>query len=54
MIKPDIRKAQTLPSRYYTDEGLFSELLATFSGSWHYAGHESQLAETNVLPLDHM
>ena len=54
LIKLDIRKAQTLPSRYYTDEGLFSELLATFSGSWHYAGHESQLAETNVLPLDHM
>jgi len=54
LINPDIREAQTLPSLYYTDDGLFSKLLAAFSGSWHYAGHERQLTESNVLPLDHM
>ncbi len=53
-INPDIRKAQTLPSCYYTDEALFSELLTTFSESWHYAGHEGQLSENGFLPLDHM
>ena len=54
IIDPDIAKAQTLPSRYYTDERVFSDIISGFSGCWHFAAHESQLAEHNVLPLDHM
>ena len=54
IIDPDIAKAQTLPSRYYTDERVFSDIISGFSGCWHFAAHESQLAEHNVLPLDHI
>ena len=54
IIDPDIAKAQTLPSRHYTDERVFSNIISGFSGCWHFAAHESQLAEHNVLPLDHM
>ena len=54
IIDPDIAKAQTLPSRHYTDERVFSDIISGFSGCWHFAAHESQLAEHNVLPLDHM
>ena len=53
-IDPDIRKAQTLPSRYYTDEKVFSEIVDEFAEYWHFAAHESQLTEHNVLPLEHM
>ena len=54
LIDPDIRKAHTLPSRYYTDEGVFAGIVSGFCGCWHFAAHESQLAEHNVLPLEHM
>ena len=54
LIDPDIRKAQTLPSRFYTDEGIFPKIVEGFAECWHFAAHESQLAEHNVLPLDHM
>ena len=54
IIDPDIAKAQTLPSRHYTDERVFSDIISGFSECWHFAAHESQLAEHNVLPLDHM
>ena len=53
-IDPDIRKAQTLPSRYYTDEKVFSGIVDEFAEYWHFAAHESQLTEHNVLPLEHM
>ncbi len=54
LIDPDIRKAQTLPSRFYTDGGIFPEIVGRFAECWHFAAHESQLVEHNVLPLDHM
>ncbi|GIT41834.1 MAG: hypothetical protein Ct9H300mP10_08440 [Methanobacteriota archaeon] len=54
LIDPDIRKAHTLPSRFYTEESVFSEVVAGFSECWHFAAHVSQLAEHNVLPLEHM
>ena len=54
LIDPDIRKAQTLPSRYYNDEEVFSKIVDEFAEYWHFAAHESQLAEHNTLPLEHM
>ena len=54
LIDPDIRKARTLPSRYYTDEEVFSEIVDGFAECWHFAAHESQLDKHNVLPLEHM
>jgi len=54
LIDSDICKAQTLPSRFYTDESTFASIISGFSSCWHFAAHESQLAENNVLPLEHM
>ena len=54
IIESDIAKARTLPSRYYTDESVFSEIVGGFADCWHFAAHENQLTEHNVLPLDHM
>ena len=54
LIDPDIRKAHTLPSRFYTDEESFTDLVAGFEECWHFAAHEDQLSENNILPLEHM
>lgn len=54
LIDRDIRKAQTLPSRFYTDDSSFAQIVAGFGECWHFAAHESQLAENNVLPIMHM
>ena len=49
LIDPDIRKARTLPSRYYADEEVFSEIVSGFAECWHFAAHESQLDKWPVL-----
>ena len=54
LIDPDISKAHTLPSRYYSDESSFADIVSGFGDCWHFAAHESQLAEYNILPLEHM
>ena len=51
LIHPDIRKAQTLPSRYYTESTVFDDLKSKLSKSFHYAAHISQLEENNIIPL---
>ena len=51
IIDSDIRKAHTLPSRYYTEESLFSEILSKLSNSFHFAAHVSQLDGNNIIPL---
>lgn len=51
VIDSDICKAHTLPSKYYTEETLFSEILSKNSDSFHFAAHVSQLKENNVVPL---
>jgi choline monooxygenase len=50
LIDADIRKAQTLPSRFYTDADLFAEIISVFSSEWHFAAHRSQLS--TVMPVD--
>ena len=51
LIDPDIRKAQTLPSRFYTEEGIFPEIVGGFAECWHFAAHESQLAAVSYTHL---
>lgn len=50
IIDPDIRKSETLPSRYYTDLNTFDSVMSTFGQEWHFAAHRSQLA--NATPID--
>ena len=51
IINSDICKAHTLPSRYYTEESLFSDILSRLSNSFHFAAHVSQLNENSIIPL---
>lgn len=50
IIDPDIRKAETLPSRYYTDSETFASVISSFGQNWHFAGHRSQLSAAQ--PID--
>jgi len=54
IINPDISKAETLPSRYYTDSETFEKLRTKFSSNWHFAAHISEFEENNVIPLPHL
>lgn len=51
LIHPDITKAHTLPSRFYTDEKSFQHLMAEMQNCWYFAAHSSQFAEHDVIPL---
>ena len=51
LIHPDIAKAHTLPSRFYTDENTFRKLLSGMQNCWYFGAHSSQFAEHNVIPL---
>ena len=42
---PDISKAQTLPSNYYTDEKLYLQLLEKFPRSWNFIGLEKNFVD---------
>ena len=50
IIDSDIRKAETLPSRYYTDASVFDSIVESFGQFWHFASHRSQLSAQ--LPID--
>ena len=53
IIDPDIRKAETLPSRFYTDTSTFDSVTSSFEQNWHFAAHRSQLsaAQPIINPL---
>lgn len=51
VIHPDISKAETLPSNYYTDEKLYLQLLEKFPSSWNFIGLESMLDEKTIIPI---
>ena len=53
-VDADIRRASTLPSRYYTDPELFTGLLKHFKQQWCFAAHRCETQENNVLPLPHI
>ena len=54
LIDPDISKAETLPSRFYTDAETHEKTVAEFGNHWHFAAHQSQLEACDVLPLEHV
>lgn len=49
IIDSDITKAQTLPSRFYTDSSTFEDILTSFGKNWHFVGHRSQLTTVNQV-----
>lgn len=51
-IDPDITRASTLPSKYYTDPVIFESLLNQFKATWNYVGHTSQYEENTILPIN--
>ena len=50
-INPDITKARTLSSNYYTDSEIFDNILSKFGNYWQYVGHTSQFEDGMVKPL---
>jgi len=54
IIDPDIRKAQTLPSSYYTGSNTLLKIKSSFRENWHFACHHSQLGENRAIELHHM
>ena len=53
LIDADIRKARTLPSRFYTEPIEFERLKTVFNG-WQFAAHTSELETHTMLPLPHI
>ena len=51
VIHPEIAKAKTLPSNYYTDESLYNTLLEKFSMTWNFIGHTSMLEQSTTIPV---
>ena len=51
LIHPDIKKAHTLPSKYYTESSVFGEIISKLSKSFHFAAHISQFEKNNIIPL---
>ena len=49
IIDPDIRKAETLPSRFYTDLETFNSIISSFGENWHFAGHRNQLSAAQPI-----
>ena len=50
LIHPDIKKAHTLPSKYYTESSVFGEIISKLSKSFHFAAHISQFEKNNIIP----
>jgi len=53
-IDEDISQAQTLHSDYYTSSKLFKKIKKSFSNHWHFAIHDSEFKDVNVIPLERM
>lgn len=53
IIDPDIRKAKTLPSSFYSDPEIFSEIKLRFRKFWHFAAHKGQLNGNSAIELEH-
>ena len=53
LIDSDIRVAKTLPSKFYTDENRFRELLKAFKTSWQFVGSSEQF-ESIISPVPHL
>ena len=53
LIDEDIRRARTLPSRFYTEAQEFERLTSVFTG-WQFAAHQSELESNSIQPLEHI
>lgn len=53
LINADIRLAQTLPSEFYTDAGLFAAQRNTIKSAWQFVGSNEQFTSA-VAPLPHL
>ncbi len=53
-IDEDISQAKTLHSDYYTDSNLFEDIKKSFTNQWHFAIHDSEFKDCNVIPLERM
>jgi len=53
LIDEDIRRAKTLPSRFYTEAHEFERLKSAFTG-WQFAAHQSELQAHTIQPLEHI
>lgn len=51
-IDPDIRRATTLPSKYYTNSIIFESILNRFRSMWNYVGHTSQFEDNTIIPIN--
>ena len=45
VIHPEISKAETLSSKYYTDVTMFSKILEKFETSWNFIGHKAMMED---------
>ena len=50
-IDPDIKKARTLSSNYYTDSKMFDQIFSKFGSHWQYIGHISQFEDGSAKPV---
>ena len=49
-VDKDIKKAETLPSKFYMDQSIFDLVKEKiFSKSWHWIGHENLVKEPNSI-----
>ena len=49
-VDPDIRKAETLPSKFYMDESIFTLVKSKiFLKSWQWIGHENLVERPNSV-----
>ncbi len=53
LIDADIRKAETLPSEFYTDEQHFSKQMERLSDSLQFVGHSSEFT-SDLTPIPHL
>ena len=53
-VDEDISRALTLHSDYYTNSKLFEKIKKSFSNYWHFAIHDSEFKDANVIPLKRM
>ena len=53
LIDADIRKAETLPSEFYTDKQHYSKQMEVLSKSLQFVGHTSEFT-SDMTPVPHL
>ncbi len=50
VIHPDITKATTLPSNYYTEDGIYAKILEKFASTWNFVGYSAMFEKKTKQP----